>query len=295
MSSIIKPEVLPSLELPNLPTALAELKTELAKLPDLKAQAEAIVCTYPDTPPAVYADLVVLVDQMQDVGKAGEKLMRPLLDVVNEVSQYLHTQRKNQEQTAKVAWEPHANRAAAWKRAEREAAQREEQRINEENRRRASEQAEAQRRADAQAAEEKRKERVKEIRGMLKRGEIGKRKAEQLLREAGANEEADKAKAAADAEQSKANVQPVSVQANVPKVAGRRGGVLYFADIKDPKAFILAYDLALKAGNHERADYLRQFLTLDASALRKEANDVEDSKKLNAAIPGVYFWDKDRV
>ncbi len=291
-------ELLPSLELPDLPVALGRLRDELDRLPHLKAQAEAIVCTYPETPPAKYAELVQLVDAMQDIGKVGEKQMRPLLDVVNEVAQYLHTKRKNQEQEAKAAWAPHAERAAAWKRGEREAAQREEQRINAERQRKAAEQAEAQRKADYAAAIEKRKERVNEIRSQLKRGYISKRIAEKYLREAGAIEEADKAKAAQDAEDAKNSVQAVTVQPNVPKVAGRRGTVQYFAEVTNEDALIGAYVETFTQNNRHNVSiraYLRRFIMANAQELGKEAREVKDSAKLNATIPGVKFTDKDNV
>jgi hypothetical protein len=299
MADIVKveAELLPSLELPNLPGALATLKDLLARLPALGAQAAAIVCTYPSTPPTDYQKLVELVDQMQDIGKAGEKQMRPLLDIVNEVAQYLHAKRKNQEAAAKAAWEPHAERAAAWKRGEREAAQAEQDRINAERTRRAAESAEKQRLADEAAAVERRKARVAEIRKLLKAGSITKRLAEKYLREAGAIEEADKTKAAADAEQFKANVQTVTVTANVPKVSGRRGTVRYFAEVIDEDALLMAYVDALRGGpwTRARSAYFREFIMANEPALSKEASVVKNSAHLNATIPGVKFTDKDTV
>lgn len=274
-----------------LGTALAELHSELAKLPDLKAKADAIVCSSPET----YAELVLVVDQMQDIGKLGETKMRPFLNVANTVVEVLHDERKRMEREAKAVFQPHFDRAAKWKREEREAAAREEQRVNAENARVAAEKAEEQRKADEIAAIEKRKARVAEIRGMLKRGEIGKRKAAQLLREAGATEEADKAKAAADAEEVKQNVQPVEVAPNVPKFSGRRGTIQYHADLMNEDLLIGAFIAAVKAEDLLRVAYLRRFIQANESELGKEARETKDSKKMTKAIPGVRFWDEDKV
>ena len=289
---VIKVEVnLQKVDESLLGTALAELHNELAKLPDLKAKAEAIVCKSPET----YAELVALVDQMQDIGKLGEKKMRPFLDVANTVVEVLHDERKRMEREAKTVYQPHFDRAAKWKREEREAAAREQEKINAENRRIAAEKAAEQRKADEAAAIEKRKARVAEIRGMLKRGEIGKRKSEQLLREAGATEEADKAKAAADADEAAQNVQTVEVAPNVPKFSGRRGTIQYLAQVMNEDLLIGAFIDAVKAGNLLRVAYLRRFIQANESELGSEARTVKDSKKLNAAIPGVLFSDKDKV
>lgn len=309
MSDLVKAdaELLPSLDLPDLPAALGALRDELATLPDLEKQALAITCTYPATPPEDYRKLVELVDQMQDVGKAGEEQMRPLLDVVNEVADYLLAKKKNQELTAKKAWETHAERAAAWKRGEREAAAAEAKRINEERQRKANEEAEAKRKADEKTAIERRKARVNEIRGMLRRKEISKSKAAELLTLAGATEEAEKARAAANAEQLKKNVQTVTVTPNVPKVSGRRGTIKYSAEVENTDTLLMAYVATFmpekgrvltwqeQATQAERRAYLRRFIMANEQALGEEAREVKDSAKLNATIPGVKFTDKDTV
>jgi flagellar biosynthesis GTPase FlhF len=284
-------QIVPQIPEQELQAAIVDLQNELAKLPHLKERAATIVCDSPGH----YAELVSLITEMQEIGKAGEVKMRPFLNISNAVTAYLHDQRRNQEREAEVAYKPHADRAAKWKREEREAAQREQDKINAENARVAREKAEAQRKADEEAAKLRRQERVKEIRAMLKRGEIGKRKAEQLLREAGATEEADKAKAAADAEAAAQNVAPVTVLPNVPKFSGRRTSVQYFAEVTHEDTLIGAYVLAVVKKDTARQAYLRQFIKADEQALGKEAREVKDSDKLNATIPGVRFWDEDKI
>jgi hypothetical protein len=83
--------------------------------------------------------------------------------------------------------------------------------------------AERKRQADAEAAEDLKKRRIAEIREDLRAGKITKRQSEKLLREAGAQEEADKAKAAADAEDLK-NKAPEIAQKTTVKSEVPRGG-----------------------------------------------------------------------
>jgi len=83
--------------------------------------------------------------------------------------------------------------------------------------------AEEKRRADAEAAKALKERRVSEIREDLRNGKITKRQAEKLLREAGAEEEAAKAKAAADADDLK-NKAPEIAQKTTVKSEVPRGG-----------------------------------------------------------------------
>ena len=114
-----------------------------------------------------------------------------------------------------------AQKVKGYEREEREAATREQDRINKENARIAQEKADQERRDREAAATHQREARVKEIKALLKAGEIGKREAAKLLKEAGAFEEAAKAAAAADAEAAKSAPPPaVTVKPNIPTVAG---------------------------------------------------------------------------
>ena len=181
---------------------------------------------------------------------------------------------------------------AEFKRREREAAAAEERRLNEERMRAAAKQAEDEKKERERIAKETREKRVAEIRAMLKRGEIGKREAARLLKEAGADEEAAKAQAAADAEAAKnAPPPPVTVLPSTPKVAGLRGRVNYYADVVDADKLLAAW----AAGAPERKAYLGQFITIDEQALNAEARKVKDSRKLEAMIPGIKGRDEDSI
>jgi hypothetical protein len=219
-TQIVKPEVLEVVPRPNLEgveSALDTLRIETDKLEPLRIKAEALKVTTA----AGCAEAKALQLEVRSIGKqAGFNLDR-YWEVVKKVTDFLSQKYSDHEGKAKAIDDGLKQKVKVYEDAERKAAQAEQDRINAENARIAREKAEEQRKADEKAATEKRKQRVDEIRGMLKRGEIGKRKAEQLLREAGATEEADKAKAAADEEQAKnAPVPQVKVQPNIPTQAG---------------------------------------------------------------------------
>ena len=104
---------------------------------------------------------------------------------------------------------------------ERLAAQREQDRINEENRRKAKEEADAKAKKAKEDADFDRAVKVAEIKKKLKNKEIGKREAAKLLREAGDYAEAMKEEAEARAEEEKNKpVAEVQVKPNIPTVSG---------------------------------------------------------------------------
>jgi flagellar biosynthesis GTPase FlhF len=174
-----------------------------------------------------------------------------------------------------------------FKRQERLAAEAEERRINEERRKQAEEEAEKQRKEAAERAEAERKRQQKQIEEARKAGEIGKREADKLKKQA--EEEAERAKeqAAQDAKLAAENVQEVKVLPSVPKVAGLRGRVNYYAAVVDA-------DALLKAWANGRTD-LRKFIYIDEKALNEEARKVKDSKKLMEMIPGIRAYDEDSI
>ena len=176
-----------------------------------------------------------------------------------------------------------------YERREREAAEAEQRRINDERRRQAEIEAAEQRKRDEAAAIERRKEEEKRIAEARKAGELNKREAERLAKEAKAQEEIDKQRAKEAAEFARSNVQEVQVKANIPTVAGVPSRRNYKAEVVDPAKLINAFVDAVCSRNTGRAVYLRQFIAVNEQALGQEARLVKDPKKLAALIPGVNF------
>ena len=143
---------------------------------------------------------------------------------------------------AKMAKNALVDRQRAWMAEEKRKAEAEQRRRQEEIQRAQREKADRERReADAQAAEAKRQA-VAEINREYARGAFGKRELAKRLKAAGAEEEAAKATAAAIAEETKNAPPPVvTVQPNIPKVAGIKNQTFYYAEVTSEDELIEAF------------------------------------------------------
>lgn len=194
---------------------------------------------------------------------------------------------------AKMAKNALVDRQRAWMAEEKRKAEAEERRRQEEIQRAQREKADRERReADAQAAEAKRQA-VAEINREYARGAFGKRELAKRLKAAGAEEEAAKATAAAIAEETKNAPPPVvTVQPNIPKVAGIKNQTFYYAEVENEQQLISAFVAAAEQGNDERVAFLRQFICTADALISKYARDTKDAAKVMAQLPGVRAWSK---
>lgn len=174
---------------------------------------------------------------------------------------------------AKQIVEVAAQKAEQWKAEERRKAAAEEERINAERRREAARLADEQRRRDEAVALEAKKLRDAQIEEARKAGEIGKREAARLAKQAEENRLAADELASKQAEEAAANVQEVKVAPSVPKVAGIRARVNWKFRIVDPSRLP------------------RKYLMPDEVAIGQEVR----SMKAEASIPGVEVYSEDGV
>lgn len=163
-----------------------------------------------------------------------------------------------------------AQKVKEFERREREAAEAEERRINEENRIEAQRLADADRKERERLAAEQRRAREKEVEASRKAGEIGKREADRLKKEAEEAEERERIRASEAAKIAAANVQEVKVAPSIPSVAGVPSRRNYKARVIDPK----------RVPN--------QYWIIDEQALGAEARKA---KKTGEIIPGVEFYE----
>ena len=175
-----------------------------------------------------------------------------------------------------------ATKVKQYEREEREAAQREQDKINTENARLAKEKADAEAKAAKEKAELDKKARIAQINAMEKRGEIGKREKARLLREAGAFAEAQKEQADAEAEAAKNAPPPaVTVKPNIPAVAGVPSRRNYRAEVTDDDRFIAECAKRLVNGDTS----LLEFVMVNGSAVAAKAREMKDSKAFMAKYP----------
>jgi|SRR6267142_1594528 len=167
-----------------------------------------------------------------------------------------------------------AQKVKDFERIERERAEAEQRRINEDRRRQADAEAAEQRKRDEAAAVEKRKAEQKSIEEARKAGELNKRQAEKMRKEAEERERAAKEQAEKDAELVKASVTDVEVKPNIPTVAGvpsRRNWKFRVLDAtRIPRAYLMPNEVKIGA---------------DVRFLK---NKLEAESK----IPGIECWEE---
>jgi hypothetical protein len=281
----IDPEVIPKTELRGIETALYDLHIEKAKLPAIKVKLEAKEIT--DL--ASYTEVGTLVQQARAIAKQGETKMAPFKAIVNAAWDIINGWQKTHQVEADDIAKIGADKQAAWNKKERERTEAENQRKQRELRDEQNRKAEAQRIEDEKLAGERRKARVLEIRGMLKRKEITLRQSEKLLREAGATEEADKAQAKVNADQVAAAVPQVKVEPLKATVGGQRARAPWVFKITDitkiPREMLLPYPD--DDGTYDVSKFPR---------IREMVKETKDKVKAEAqAGGGIEVWQDDRV
>lgn len=194
-------ELIPRIDPEGIQKATGDLADLRVTLSAYEADAKTLVVTNPQE----YAYAGELLKKVRDNRKQGAWVMQPLKAIAKTIADKFRTmelEHLNKCEQIESIIEP---KMVAQKQREREAAQAEERRINEEAHRRAQEQ-----------AEEDRKAREKAIAASQKAGEIGKREAAKQVKAA---EE--------DAKLAAAAVQEVKVEPNTPKIAGLRQRVVW--------------------------------------------------------------------
>jgi DNA repair exonuclease SbcCD ATPase subunit len=168
-------------------------------------------------------------------------------------------------------------KAEQWKAEERRKAKAEEDRINEERRIETARIAAEERKVAEAKAEAERKEREKEIERQRKAGELKKKEADALAKKAAEDAERLKKLAAEQEQVAKDSVQDVTVEANVPKVAGIRGRVNFKFEIVN--ASLLE----------------RRWLKPDEVAIGTEVRRLKDKAQAERTIPGIRVWEEDSI
>lgn len=293
-TQIVKPEVVEIVPRPNLSgveQAIERLNVETAKLAPYRKTAEALVITNMEECQQAKFDQVAI----RGIKNAAATNLDPFWDVVKRAYDALSRIYKTHESQADAVDKIYKDKVRAYEVEEKRRADELTRQENERREREAKAKAEQERRDREREAKEKRDARVKEIKAMEKKGEIGKREAAKLMREAGALEEAAIEQAAADADAKIQAVKdnPVEVKPNTIAVAGVPSTVHYKAEVKDPVALLFSYVATFaKPPDLVRRAYLQQFITIDVQRLGLEARTVKDSKKLAAQIPGVRFYEE---
>lgn len=278
-------EILPPEQMVQFREALATMEKLYLDLQPVFDEARALqaeVWDFSETGRARRARAGALVNIYKDVSKDAESTIKRFKDAVNQFKQkyILEPENKvlNRAAEIKAIITP---KMADWDREDARQAQAEKNRIAREKQAELNRQAELKRQEDEKLAKALRDKRVAEIRADLKAGKFGnpktptaKRKAQKLLEEAGAVQEAALAKASADEDDAKEQAAKTAASVKVaplaPKVAGNIKRVNYSAECTDKRGFLRALMAQKDVHSFER---LAAVVEVSNSKLSDEARD----------------------
>jgi hypothetical protein len=298
-SQIVKPEVVEIVPRPNLAgveVAITKLKTETEKIEPLRVRAKALMSTPAITAtPAQAQEAKSLQLEIRTIGKAAALNLDPYWAVVNAARDALSQIYSGHEDPAKAIDDELKTWVKSFETEEKRRAKVEEDRREQERLKAAQEKADAERKERERLAKVEKDKKIADIKAAQKLGEIGKREAARLLREAGASEEAAIEQAAADAEaavEAAKNAPREQVKPDLRPMAGVPSRTNYKAQVTDANLLIEAYIRTFaKPVDVERRIYLRQFITINEQRVGEEARKMKDSKKMATLIPGVRFYE----
>jgi len=248
-TEIVQPaqvSIIPPTDLPNLQNALAEMDRDAAILPELRVKAKDILIKDAST----YAEAGQMLARVREFKKVPDFKLGQFLSRARRVVDWLRTEQNKHVNAAEEIDGVLKGKMAEYKRKETAAAFEEQRRLNEERQK-----------AEAKRIDEERKARDKEIADAVKRGEVKKREAEKLRKEADA-----------EAETAKANVPEVKVKPSVPSVSGVRMTTNWKFKVVNDSLIPLRFRMP------------------DEVAIGTEVRRIKDKKKAEEQIPGIEVW-----
>lgn len=238
------------------------------KLQGLKDRADSLVVS--DQNGCIVAKNLKL--DIQAFVKAVKFQTGPDIEIKKGELRQLQEQEKMLLAPAEAMLETSERKRRDWENEERRKAEEEQRRINEENQRQQRIKADEEKREAEKLAVETRKKRVAEINQHLAIGKIGKREAARLLKLAGADEEAAKQNAAAQAEETAKAAPVVQVKPNIPTVAGT----------------VSRQNWKFRIVDANKIPHL--FLMPDEVRIGRMVRDIKDKQKAEVECPGIEVW-----
>lgn len=236
----------------------------------LKQRAEAIVVSDAES----YAGACqIALDGRAYIKRVGFEL-DPGIASAKDHLDLLKNQKAKFVEPAKQIVEVAAQKAERWKADERRKAEQEQERINAQRRAEAARIAQEEQKKAEEAAAAAKKQREAEIEEARKAGEIGKREAARLAKQAEQDRLAAEELARKQAAETAAKVEEVKVAAAVPKVAGIRARVNWKFRIVNA------------------AKLPRKYLMPDEVAI---GQFVRETKQAGEVIPGVEAYSEDGI
>lgn len=281
-------EVIPQISPEAFGLAVQSMEELDQQLGELEAKAKLMPKRFESK--AEYDNAANLVAQKKSIVKLSISTMTPYDELIKKVKTFVQTQKNiianHGEQLsmhiepAMIEWDERETRAAAAE--EKRQQEMKEAQLKRENEEKAQK--------DAEAAEERRKARIAHIRADYKAGKITKRMCEKFLKEAGADEEAEKMRIIADKEDADKEAVEAAAKLKVKPDTGPTAGIVRRTNYT---AVCIDEDLLLHRvvgeyiANNSKFGPLRDFVTANNQQIGAKAREIEDDKKMEQLYPFV--------
>lgn len=224
------------IDLPGFETALATMEQLENGLAPIAEQARTMKVESADD----YAKAADLIAQLKISTKTGASTLAPFEGIIARVHDFLQTRKNRHKNRVEMIHMVLTDKMGAYTRREKEAAEAEQRRLN----------------------EEARKKRDADLKAQVKAGDLGKREAAKIAKEA---------------------PPEVKVEPNIPKVAGVVRRMNYYAECTNEDAFLLEFAKRYVKGDKS----LRHYVNVNAQQINAAAREMKDSKALEAVLPFV--------
>ena len=243
---------------------------------------------------------------LKGLRKDADVAAHPIKSLIKKCAEYVQTKYLKAYNAAEATIGTANKKVGDWEAAEERRTQLEKRQEQERQDKKRAEEAAAQRVADAKVAADRKKARIAELNQMRKEKKITAREHAKLLREAGAQEESDLARAEADAEEHVATTPVVQVVANKPKVAGTIARKNYSAKCLDRRIFVAQFMERVRTKKTEELIRVTRedgkveevvvdwwdYISVSDEALSKTAREVKSNDVMEATFLGVKAEEK---
>jgi hypothetical protein len=271
--------------------AVAEMEKLDEQLAALELRAKALPKIFESK--ADYDRAAEIVAERKSIVKIAESVMAPYVEQIKTVKTFVDQQKnivKNHAEEMKTYTDP---AMGEWDSREERAAAAEQKRIQAEKEAQLKRDNEIKAQKDAEAAAANKEKRIAEIREDLRARKITKAEAAKLLKAAGATEEADKARIAAEKEEAdakaKEEAEKLKVKPNTGAVAGVTRRTNYYAECTDEN-LLLHRVVGEYLSNGNKFGPLRDFVMANQQKIGAKARDIEDDDKMQELYPFVRAW-----
>lgn len=281
-------EVIPQISPEAFGLAVQSMEELDQQLGELEAKAKLLPKRFESK--SDYDLAASLVAQKKSIVKLSVSTMTPYDELIKKVKTFVQTQKNivaNHGEQLSAIIEP---AMVEWDEREKAAAAAEEKRKQAEKEAQLKRENEEKAKKDAEAAAERKKERIDQIRADYKAGKITKRMSEKFLREAGATEEAEKMRIAAEKEEADKEAadkaSKLKVKSNTGAVAGIVRRTNYTAECIDEN-LLLHRVVGEYISNGNKFGPLRDFVMANNQKIGAKAREIEDDKKMEELYPFV--------